>query len=1281
MIRQILWSLYIGTLICAVLRVQAQAQAPKKLRLQVQTDHESGSRVRVDGKDFYLTGGAQGNVIKWDKRTGKVLWVAKVQKEGVREILLLKDGTFIVKRRMRQWDVQTGKLIKDYEVIGDQVEFNRKKDILCVYTKARFRAGTISLIDLKKRKKIQFETVAPELSLKENGVIVRISRDQKHIFYRSLKSGFSVWEKETGKRLTSNFNIPKLSREHIYLAKEKLLYTINQVKKQVNGRPRYVNVMRKWNAKKMIQEYPCGRGYVKLFNFESLTYFLMMARNQVEFRDKKTNQVIKRLELPRVSYAYITPNRKQLIFSKSRGKGGWVYDLGQGKITQTYTINKKDKASKQLLTINRLEASIATYDQYQQATKRKSGKKRVRRKPKVKKALTQVVNWDAKRKALYFKNEDQVVKWYMKYNRWISLPRRDNFITRRFKNLPEKQRQGLRPPKVMILPGKKRQLVVEEVKLDARRKYKQVSLWNIASQEKIHTYEGFKSRVAVLKVIQNQALLISTQREVLYYPTLKSAQPKYRFLAKGSKAYMVLPGDNEVLVYDFEVYRTNDYTIRHYSLKTGELIRKYAIDSRQRLYSIKLIPLTSHFIAVYQKGVTRKWDYRTGEDVTPANFKFIGRKVEVLPDNKTLMNTRNLCFWNIKTGEKIYDLRSKDFTTRGIASAILPDKEHVIVTDGTQMFGTGVATTLLAKFNYKTGKMVFNLRERYTNGRPAKLIPLPDGKTFLTVQNNGLIIHRSLEDGKVLKSYKSRLGAPKGYQLNRDSTQLITTHQLGAVTLWDLTKRKEIVSALVRGVNDYLVISPKGYYATTKATVNNIHYVQNNKVFLFDQLDLIFNRPDKILQAVGLASQRTLNRYRRAYKKRLKGFGLKEELIKKLMESDFDEQYDYPEIFRKGKGANQKTIESIKPNYKIKVAIRDRKVKLDRYNVYVNGVALYGKNGQSLRGKNVKSLDKKINIPLSQGINNVEITALNSQGVSALKEKFQVIFKPKKPLPKPSLHIVTIGVSQYQNKKYNLNFARKDAQDMLAAFTQNVSGLFKEVKTYPLYDQGVSTAKLDQIKKKLLKTQVDDYVLVFYAGHGLLDANQDYFLGTYAVDFDNPQKGGLPYQRLENLIDGIPARQKLLLVDACHSGEVDKDGYEEVAVTTDKKKVTFRGFTKGSKNSRKKSKTNKRSIGLKNSYQLMKELFTDLRKGTGATILSSAGGGEFALESEEWKNGVFTYSILNGLKNKKADQNKDGKIMLNELQNYLYQQVEKLTNGKQHPTSRIKNLNNNFRIW
>ena len=96
---------------------------------------------------------------------------------------------------------------------------------------------------------------------------------------------------------------------------------------------------------------------------------------------------------------------------------------------------------------------------------------------------------------------------------------------------------------------------------------------------------------------------------------------------------------------------------------------------------------------------------------------------------------------------------------------------------------------------------------------------------------------------------------------------------------------------------------------------------------------------------------------------------------------------------------------------------------------------------------------------------------------------------------------------------------------------------------------------------------------------------------------------------------------------------------------------------------------------------MMKELFTDLRRGTGTTVLSSAGGAEFAMESKDWKNGLFTYSLLFGLRNNSADLNEDGIIMLSELQLYVTDRVSKLSHGKQTPTTRIQNITLDYRIW
>lgn len=94
-----------------------------------------------------------------------------------------------------------------------------------------------------------------------------------------------------------------------------------------------------------------------------------------------------------------------------------------------------------------------------------------------------------------------------------------------------------------------------------------------------------------------------------------------------------------------------------------------------------------------------------------------------------------------------------------------------------------------------------------------------------------------------------------------------------------------------------------------------------------------------------------------------------------------------------------------------------------------------------------------------------------------------------------------------------------------------------------------------------------------------------------------------------------------------------------------------------------------------------KELFIDLRKGTGTTIISSAGGVEFAFESSAWNNGLFTFCLLNNLKNRKADLNNDEVVRISELRKTVQEEVYNLSNGFQRPTSRLDNIQSDFIIW
>ena len=96
----------------------------------------------------------------------------------------------------------------------------------------------------------------------------------------------------------------------------------------------------------------------------------------------------------------------------------------------------------------------------------------------------------------------------------------------------------------------------------------------------------------------------------------------------------------------------------------------------------------------------------------------------------------------------------------------------------------------------------------------------------------------------------------------------------------------------------------------------------------------------------------------------------------------------------------------------------------------------------------------------------------------------------------------------------------------------------------------------------------------------------------------------------------------MLLIDACHSGEFDKETTAVASANVETGTVKARGF--------KRVTTAPSSVGLENSFNLVQSYLSDVRRSTGAMVIASASGQEFAFESDAWHNGVFTFAALDG---------------------------------------------------
>jgi WD40 repeat protein len=533
-----------------------------------------------------------------------------------------------------------------------------------------------------------------------------------------------------------------------------------------------------------------------------------------------------------------------------------------------------------------------------------------------------------------------------------------------------------------------------------------------------------------------------------------------------------------------------------------------------------------------------------------------------------------------------------------------------------------------------------------------------DGKQVLTGGNDWTARLWDAGTGKELRAFRGHTGGVTSVAISPDGKRVLTGSWDGTARLWDAGSGRELCSWISFRDGSWVAVTPERYYMASRGALEGVAFRVGDRAFPFHQFDLKFNRPDRVIARLGLAPRDMIAAYGHAYQKRLKRMNVTEAML--------GDEFHVPEVAVESAvkfGTREKTL-------KLKVRAGDSKYLLDRLNIDVNGVPCRGIGGIDLRKQASKSWEQEIELELSAGGNKIEVSALNEKGAESLKDTLTI--QCNAPAGRPNLYVVAVGVSDYRDARFRLDYADKDARD-LADLLEGKRDRFGDVKVLRILNRDGTRENVLKARDFLKGARVDDQVVVFFAGHGLLDSKLDYYFATADTDFSDPAKRGLPYEAVEDLLDGTRARKKLLLMDTCHSGELDKEDVRaDRSEGVPEGRIKTRSFRSGLTRLSPK-------VGLGNSYQLLQEMFADLRRGTGAAVIASAGGAEYALESATWKNGVFTHALLRGLKGE-ADKNRDGRVQVSELRDFVEQEVRRLTGGQQTPTARRENLELDFTV-
>jgi hypothetical protein len=309
-----------------------------------------------------------------------------------------------------------------------------------------------------------------------------------------------------------------------------------------------------------------------------------------------------------------------------------------------------------------------------------------------------------------------------------------------------------------------------------------------------------------------------------------------------------------------------------------------------------------------------------------------------------------------------------------------------------------------------------------------------------------------------------------------------------------------------------------------------------------------------------------------------------------------------------------------------------------------------------------------LQVELSEGDNTLEVSCLTANGIESIGDRLQV--KCASNTRKPNLYFIGLSISKFQNPNYNLRYTIKDCRNLLSLLQSNQTYGTISIDTF--FDTKANLKSLAALHPKLKKSSVDDIVILFISGHGFLDTSYNLIFPTAGNTFEsNSDLTGIPFDSLTALLEGIPARRKVMLVDACHSGPVE----EPLAgkITANKLPAS----NEPSKNAKGKALAdpvdNYKRPNL-DPFELMQDLFEPTTDNTGIVVIAASSGNKVAYESHTLQNGIFTSALKGALQNHKT-------MGISELKRYMENEVVRLSENKQKPVIRQDNRVVDFQIW
>ncbi len=299
--------------------------------------------------------------------------------------------------------------------------------------------------------------------------------------------------------------------------------------------------------------------------------------------------------------------------------------------------------------------------------------------------------------------------------------------------------------------------------------------------------------------------------------------------------------------------------------------------------------------------------------------------------------------------------------------------------------------------------------------------------------------------------------------------------------------------------------------------------------------------------------------------------------------------------------------------------------------ILLNGRPIAGKDLPALPGdtETVRHVDQ--NVDLEPGQNAISVLATDRSSRSSSRPQEIVIHRDasdEEDRRKPRAFVLAVGISEYANPDYNLEFAHSDAQSFAEVWKSQAGKLYEDVQTRLLINDKATVAAIREGFDWLNTSATPrDFAVIFFAAHGVGDSSVGYYIATHEVDPKHLISTAIPDRDLVSLAESLRSRRTLVFLDTCHAGGIE-----------------------GAR---------------RNVPDSLRELTSDE---VGAVMFGACKPRESSQEFAAWGHGAFTKALLETFGDPSKDlPPPDGLLSIDELMFPLGRRVADLTGDEQHP--------------